>query len=176
MDRFANWLAEYNIPIGRWGEAFFNFVIEHFALFFDGVSLALTWLINGIVTILLWLPSPLVLLLLTATCFLLKRSWPLAVCVAAGLLLIANQGLWVETIQTLALVISATATSMVIGLPIGVFLGHRQRLYQVVLPVLDVMQTLPTFVYLIPTLVLFGLGMAPVATIVFAVPTVIRMC
>ena len=160
MDPFANWLNGYKVPLGKWGEAFFNFIIDHFPLFFDAVSSALTWLIDGIVALLLWLPSPMVLLLLSV-CFYLQRSWRLAIGVAFGLLLIANQGLWVATIQTLALVISATVASMVVGLPIGVFLGHRHRLYQVVLPVLDLMQTLPTFVYLIPTLVLFGLGTAP---------------
>jgi glycine betaine/proline transport system permease protein len=97
--------------------------------------------------------------------------------VVAGFLLIANQGLWLETIQTLALVVCATATSMLIGVPLGIFLGHRERLYRLILPLLDLMQTLPTFIYLIPTLVLFGLGMVPglVATVVFSVPTVIRL-
>lgn len=177
MDRFAEWLSSYKIPIGSAGERFFTLVTDNFSGFFDGISASLGFLIDGLVSILLWIPSPVIILTAAVVLYLTKRSWKLSAGVAAGLLMIANQGFWVETMQTLALVVFATASSMLIGVPIGIFLGHRKRLYQLVLPVLDLMQTLPTFVYLIPTLVLFGLGTAPglVATIVFTVPTVIRM-
>src|ERR1700754_477133 len=167
MDHFAQWLSTYKIPFGQWGESFFDFITNNFFGFFDGVSFVLGSSIDGLVKILLWIPSPVVILFLVGTAYLIKHSWKLALGVAIGLLLIINQGFWTETVQTLALVLCATAMSMLIGVPIGIFLGHRKRVYQVVLPVLDLMQTLPTFVYLIPTLILFGLGTAPglIATI-----------
>jgi glycine betaine/proline transport system permease protein len=77
-----------------------------------------------------------------------------------GLLFIINQGLWKETVQTLVLVVAATALSMAIGVPLGIWAAHKPR-SGIMLPVLDLMQTMPTFVYLIPVLILFGLGMRP---------------
>ena len=78
-----------------------------------------------------------------------------------SLLLIINLGYWQETLETLALVVSATAMCMVIGIPVGILAAHRPRFYTFLRPILDLMQTIPTFVYLIPTLILFGLGVVP---------------
>src|SRR5690606_25055338 len=88
-----------------------------------------------------------------------------------------NQGYWTETTETLALVIGATAVCMAVGVPLGVAAAHRPRLYAAMRPVLDLMQTIPTFVYLIPALILFGLGMVPglIATVIFAIPAPIRL-
>jgi len=125
----------------------------------------------------LWLPPIVTVLLIAALAFLLKRSWALTSSVILGLLFIINQGLWKETIETLALVVGATTASMAIGVPLGIAAGHREWLYRFLQPLLDLMQTLPTFVYLIPALVLFGLGLAPglIATVIFAVPAPIRL-
>ena len=93
------------------------------------------------------------------------------------MLYIINQGLWKETVETLALVIGATTVSMAIGVPLGIAAAHREWLFQLLRPVLDLMQTLPTFVYLIPALILFGLGLAPglITTVIFAVAAPIRL-
>jgi glycine betaine/proline transport system permease protein len=116
-------------------------------------------------------------LALAALAFALRRSWRLSLGVLLGLAFIINQGLWKETIETLVLVVAATACSMAIGVPIGIWAAHSQRVYRVVRPILDLMQTLPTFVYLIPVLILFGLGIAPglIVTIIFAAPAPIRL-
>jgi glycine betaine/proline transport system permease protein len=92
-------------------------------------------------------------------------------------LFIINQGLWKDTVETVALVGGATTVSMAIGVPIGIAAAHRAWLYRILQPLLDLMQTLPTFVYLIPALILFGLGLAPgmIATIIFAIPAPIRL-
>ena len=92
-----------------------------------------------------------------------------------GLIFIINQGLWKQTVETLVLVVAATAVSMAIGVPIGIWAAHKPKVYRVMLPVLDLMQTLPTFVYLIPVLILFGLGIAPglIVTIIFVIPTAV---
>ena len=89
----------------------------------------------------------------------------------------STRGFWKETVETLVLVISAAFMSMLIGVPIGIWLAHRPKAYTYVQPILDLMQTMPTFVYLIPVLILFGLGLAPglLVTIIFASPAPIRL-
>ena len=96
---------------------------------------------------------------------------------ALALLFILNQGYWVATLETLSLVMVATLASAAIGVPLGIAAAHRPRLFAALRPVLDLMQTLPTFVYLIPTLVLFGLGVVPglISTVIFALPAPIRL-
>jgi len=92
-------------------------------------------------------------------------------------LFILNQGYWDETTDTLTLVLSSCIVCMGLGVPIGIWLAHRPRVYAWVSPVLDLMQTLPTFVYLIPAIIFFGLGMVPglIATVIFVLPAPIRL-
>jgi len=112
-----------------------------------------------------------------AAAYALHRSIGLSVFITLGLLLVVNMGYWQAAIETLALVFSATFFCVVIGVPLGIAAAHRPVLYQVMRPVLDLMQTIPTFVYLIPTLVLFGLGAVPglISTVIFAIPAPIRL-
>jgi glycine betaine/proline transport system permease protein len=123
------------------------------------------------------LPPVLLAVLIAAFAYWLQKSWKLALGVLIGLLFILNQGLWKETVQTLVLVTGATALSMGIGVPLGIWAAHKPRVWRVLQPVLDLMQTMPTFVYLIPILILFGLGAAPalIVTIIFAMPAPVRM-
>jgi glycine betaine/proline transport system permease protein len=141
------------------------------------VILVLGSVIDGLLAVLTSVPPVLLLLLFAAGAYLLHRSIWLAVFIFLGLLFIANLGYWERTLETLSLVIWATVVSVLIGVPIGIAAAHRPWLYQAMRPVLDLMQTLPTFVYLIPTLVLFGLGVVPglISTVVFAVPAPIRL-
>ncbi|MBE0693793.1 MAG: choline ABC transporter permease subunit [Aquamicrobium sp.] len=177
MDPISQWIAGWKIPVGRWGREFFDFLTTNFALFFDTLAAWLSAVLNGLVAGLLWLPPIVVVLLIAALAFVLKRSWTLAAGVVLGFLFIINQGLWKETVETLVLVVAATACSMAIGVPIGIWAAHNERVYRVLQPILDLMQTLPTFVYLIPVLILFGLGIAPglIVTVIFASPAPIRL-
>jgi glycine betaine/proline transport system permease protein len=177
MDPVSQWIAGWKIPVGRWGREFFDFLTTHFALFFDTLAAGLSDGLDGLVAGLLWLPPSLVVLALAALAFALRRSWRLSLGVLLGLAFIINQGLWKETIETLVLVVAATACSMAIGVPIGIWAAHSERVYRILQPILDLMQTLPTFVYLIPVLILFGLGIAPglIVTIIFAAPAPIRL-
>jgi choline ABC transporter permease protein len=120
---------------------------------------------------------PALILAITALTWWLRRSLPLTVFVPAALLFIVNQGYWAATLETLSLVIVAAVVSAIIGVPLGIAAAHRPRLYAALRPVLDLMQTLPTFVYLIPTLVLFGLGVVPglISTVIFALPAPVRL-
>ena len=107
----------------------------------------------------------------------MQRSWKIAAFVALGFLFILNQGYWEETTESLTLVLSACVVCMGVGVPIGIAAAHRPRLYAAMRPVLDLMQTLPTFVYLIPAIVFFGIGMVPglIATVIFVLPAPIRL-
>jgi glycine betaine/proline transport system permease protein len=177
MDPVSDWVASEKIPVGRWGQTLFDFLIDNFAWFFDSVSNGLRTVLDAMVNLIMWFPPVVVVLAIAALAFALKRSWKLALGVIAGLLFIINQGLWSETVQTLVLVVSAATMSMAIGVPIGIWAAHNDRVYAWLQPVLDLMQTLPTFVYLIPVLILFGLGIAPglIVTIIFASPAPIRL-
>jgi glycine betaine/proline transport system permease protein len=107
----------------------------------------------------------------------LQRNWKTCLFVALGFLFILNQGYWEETTESLTLVLSSCIFCMAMGVPIGIAAAHRPRLYDAMRPVLDLMQTLPPFVYLIPAIVFFGIGMVPglIATVIFVVPAPIRL-
>ena len=177
MDPISQWIAGWKIPVGRWGREFFDFLTTNFAWFFDTLAAWLSAVLDGLVAGLLWLPPIAVVALVAGLAFLLKRSWTLVAGTVLGLLFIVNQGMWKETVETLVLVVSATACSMAIGVPVGIWAAHNARVYRVLHPILDLMQTLPTFVYLIPVLILFGLGIAPglIVTVIFASPAPIRL-
>ncbi|KAA0972035.1 choline ABC transporter permease subunit [Aureimonas fodinaquatilis] len=165
------------IPIGKWGEAAFEWLIGHFLPFFDTLSATLAAIIGAITYALERPPALAVIAVFTLFAFLMRRNIATPLFTALGLLLIVNLGYWRETTQTLALVLSATAVCMLVGVPLGILAARRQWIYNVMRPVLDLMQTIPTFVYLIPALILFGLGSVPglVATVIFALPAPIRL-
>ena len=172
-----DWITEHKIPIGAWLKAFVDFLNEHAAWLFDFISLVLGTLIDGLTSVLLWIPPLVVILLVAAGAWLLHRSIGLVVFIVASLLLVANLGYWEATMETLSLVVWATVVCVLIGVPVGIAAAHRPWLYQAIRPVLDLMQTIPTFVYLIPTLVLFGLGTVPglISTVIFSLPAPIRL-
>ena len=147
------WIEAYKIPIGDWAQAVVDWLTLHGAWFFDGLSAVLAAVIGA----LLWClqtPHPLIVIALaTALAWWLRRSLGFAAFVAAGLLLIVNQGYWEETTETLALVLASTIVCMGIGVPIGIAAARRPWLFTALQPVLDLMQTIPTFVYLIPALI-----------------------
>ena len=177
MEPVSSLLAAYKIPIGLWGKAFFTFLTDNFNAIFRGFSNGLNLLLDGLVDGLLLLPPVVAVALIAALAWYLQRSRALAIGVALGLLFIINQGLWKQTVETLVLVVAAAAASMAIGVPLGIWAAHKPKVYRIMLPVLDLMQTLPTFVYLIPVLTLFGLGNAPglIVTIIFVIPTAVRL-
>lgn len=177
MEELNAWITGFKIPVGPLGKQFFDWFTEAFGVFFDMISAGLRFAIEQTATGLLALPEPVFILLIVALAYFRQRSWKLALFVALGLLFIWNQNLWRETIDTLVLVVYSTAVSLLIGIPIGIFAARRTWIYSGLNPVLDLMQTMPTFVYLLPALILFGLGVVPglVATVIFAVPAPIRL-
>ncbi len=174
---FEQWVITHKIPVGDAMAALVESVKTHGMIMFDGISLVIRGTVNGVDAALRALPAPLLILAIAALAYVLRRSWVLTVFVLLALLFILNQGYWLATLETLALVLVATFTCALIGVPVGIAAAHRPRLYAALRPALDLMQTLPTFVYLIPTLVLFGLGVVPglISTVIFALPAPIRM-
>ena len=172
-----DWLTAYKIPLGSWIKSLVDLLNAHAAGFFDLISWALGGLINGLTNLLIVIPAPLLIVLVALLAWFLHRSWQLVALVVLSLLLIINLGYWRETLETLALVVSATVICMLVGVPLGILSAHRPRFYTVLHPILDLMQTIPTFVYLIPTLILFGLGVVPglISTVIFALPAPIRL-
>jgi glycine betaine/proline transport system permease protein len=172
-----DWLTEYKIPVGKAAKAVFDWMNDNLGGLFDAISAGLDWLIDGI----LWLlqtPHPLVIIaLFVALTWYLQKSWKVCLGVVIGFLFILNQGYWEETTESLTLILSACVVCMGLGVPIGIAAAHRPKLYRAMVPVLDLMQTLPTFVYLIPAIVFFGLGMVPglIATVIFVLPAPIRL-
>lgn len=177
MDPVSTLIKSWKIPVGQWGKAVIDFIVTYFEWFFEAISSVLEWLVEGSTALLLAVPPVLLALALAGLVYALQRSWKLALGVLLGLLFILNQGLWKETVQTLVLVVYATALSMALAVPLGIWSAHNPRVWKVVQPILDLMQTMPTFVYLIPILILFGLGAAPalIVTIIFAMPAPVRM-
>ncbi len=170
-------LTDYKIPVGKTAKAVFEWMNDNLGGVFDAISVAMEAMINGI----LWLlqtPHPLVIIsIFLAITWFLQHSWKVCLGVLLGFLFILNQGYWEETTESLTLILSACVVCMGLGVPIGIAVAHRPRLYRFMVPVLDLMQTLPTFVYLIPAIVFFGLGMVPglIATVIFVLPAPIRL-
>jgi glycine betaine/proline transport system permease protein len=171
------WLTDNKIPVGKVAKTINDWMSDNLGGLFDAISAVMEALIDAI----LWClqtPHPLVIVaLFMALAWYLQRSWKVCLGVLLGFLFIINQGYWEETTESLTLILSACVVCMGVGVPIGIAAAHRPRLYAAMVPVLDLMQTLPTFVYLIPAIVFFGLGMVPglIATVIFVLPAPIRL-
>jgi glycine betaine/proline transport system permease protein len=172
-----DWLTGWKIPLGKWIDAVVKGFSEVFRDPINAFSKAVGGTVDATVDAIQWCPPLLVIALIAAIAWYLQRSWVLVVGTVLSLALVVNLGFWDETTATLALILYATTISMLLGIPLGIAAAHRPWLWTALRPVLDLMQTIPTFVYLIPALVLFGLGFVPglVATIIFALPSPIRL-
>jgi len=192
-------LSECKLRVGDAAEAGFDWLQVNLAGLFDAMSAVLELLIDLILALLQQPPNTgwiwdlrrseitylyppdwhpiLVGAIFVALAWWLHRGWRVPGLLALGLLFIINQGYWKETTESLTLVLSACVVCMGLGVPIGIAAAHRPRLYAAMRPVLDLMQTLPTFVYLIPAIVFFGIGMVPglIATVIFVLPAPIRL-
>ncbi len=172
-----DWLQANKIPIGDWVESGVNWLIANAYWFFDGIASALRVIIDALVWV-LQTPHPFIVMGVTvAIAWIVRRSLAFTLFAALSLLLIANLGYWEETTDTVALVIASSVVCMAVGVPIGILAARKPGFAAVLRPILDLMQTIPTFVYLIPALILFGLGMVPglIATVIFAIPAPIRL-
>lgn len=173
----TDWLTATKIPVGRVAKQAFDWLQAHATGLFDTVARLMQALIDGVLWV-LQTPHPLIVIAaFVALTWVIQRSWKPCLLVLLGFLFILNQGYWRATTESLTLVLASCVVCMGLGVPIGIAAAHRPRLYAAMRPVLDLMQTLPTFVYLIPAIVFFGIGMVPglLATVIFVLPAPIRL-
>ena len=172
-----DWLTAWKIPVGKYSDTVFDWMKVHLTVIFDGISLILESLIGGILWLLQAPPALLIVALFVALTWVLQRNWKVCLGIALGWLFVINQGYWKETTESLTLILASCVVCLGIGIPIGIAAAHRPKLYAAISPILDLMQTLPTFVYLIPAIVFFGTGLVPglIATVIFVLPAPIRL-
>lgn len=164
------------VPINHWTDIGIEYLQIKWGGAFDSLSEFLKNLILALQDFLMFIPPVIlmVLLALLAWKFVNKK---VALFAIIGLYLIYNVGLWESTMQTLAMVISSVALCIIMGVPLGILAAKKESAHRVIAPILDFMQTLPAFVYLLPAVTFFGLGVVPavIATLIFAMPPVIRL-
>ncbi|WP_321363742.1 choline ABC transporter permease subunit [uncultured Celeribacter sp.] len=172
-----SWITDTKIPVGEVASDFFDWMQHHGGWFFDALAAALEWMIEAVLWVLQTPPPLVVIAVFVAGTWALQRNWKACLLVALGFLFILNQDYWEEATESLTLVVASCVVCMAIGVPIGIYAARRPGFYRVLRPILDLMQTLPTFVYLIPAIVFFGIGMVPglLATVVFVLPAPIRL-
>jgi glycine betaine/proline transport system permease protein len=174
----------FGIEIGTWiadqVNAFVRLIVSYLGQFFRSISAGVETAYEAITDVLQIVPDPFTeITLIVLASLLLWRiaNWKIAVGSAAGLVLIALLGLWESAIDTFVLVILATFMSLIVSIPIGIIMGLSNKFERFMSPVLDLMQTMPAFVYLIPVVMFFGVGVVPAvfATMIFAMPPPIRL-
>ncbi|WP_199624462.1 ABC transporter permease [Paenibacillus alkalitolerans] len=167
---------QWKIPLAEWVETFVDWLMDNFSLFFDGIKLSIRGTVDFFA---FWFhfPHPLIMIFILTVISYVIGKWRLSLFALAGLLLIHNLGYWESTMDTLALVITSALISIVIGVPLGILSARKDAIQNALTPILDFMQTMPAFVYLIPAIFFFGLGVGPgvIASVIFAVPPTIRL-
>jgi len=176
MEWLVDLITDNKIPVGFWAKQFADWAKVTFKDFFDIVTVLLKVPMDATSDVLLAIPPLVLIALIAAVAYLLQRNWRIVVLVVLGLLFILNQGMWKLTVETIVLAVYATAFSLLFGIPLGILAARRRWVWNIMSPILDLMQTLPTFIYLIPMLAFFGLGIVPgvIATVIFAIPAPIR--
>ncbi len=169
-------LLTTKIPLGSWIENVVNFLINNFSGPLDGFANLIEWMVNNFEAILSFAHPLIVIAIFAAIAWKLK-NYKLSIFVALGLGLVLNLQMWGPLVTTLASIITSVVVALVIGIPIGILKAHIKTIDYITRPILDFMQTIPPFVYLIPALMFFGLGTVSgvIATVVFAIAPPIRL-
>lgn len=166
----------FRIPIGEWVETAVDWLRDNLGGFFDLVTLVVRFLVDGLTDVLVATPIPLLIAIFALIGWLL-RSWQMALGTAVAFGFVVAMDLWVPTLQTLSLVLVATLVALLIAIPLGIWSARNDTVRAILKPVLDFMQTMPGFVYLIPAITFFSIGVVPgvVATVIFALPPGVRL-
>ncbi|MFF2092097.1 ABC transporter permease [Paenibacillus sp. NPDC058174] len=164
------------IPLADWIEWLEAWLEANFDPLFQFIRLIVGETVGGLEAVLQWFPPLVLILIFTAIAWLIGK-WRMALFSFIGLAIIDNLGLWSQTMQTLALVITAAFISILIGVPLGILCARSKTVLRIITPLLDFMQTMPAFVYLLPAVTFFSLGVVPgvIASIIFAIPPTIRL-
>ncbi|OYC98259.1 ABC transporter permease [Microbacterium sp. Yaish 1] len=166
----------FRIPLGQWAEVAVDWIRDNLSWLLGAVSTAVGWLVGSLADLLLSAPIVVVIVIAALLGWFL-RSWKFAIGTAISFAIILGVGQWVTAMQTLALVVIATIIAVVIAVPLGILAARSDRFSAAIKPVLDLMQAMPGFVYLIPAIVFFSIGFVPglVATVIFALPPGVRL-
>lgn len=164
------------IPLADWIEWLEGWLETNLEPLFGFIRVVVGETVNGLEAALSWFPAIVLILLFTLLAWFIGK-WKMALFTLIGLFVIENLGYWSQTMQTLALVLTAAFISVLIGVPIGILCARSNSIQKIVTPVLDFMQTMPAFVYLLPAVTFFSLGVVPgvVSSIIFAIPPTIRL-
>jgi len=164
------------IPLAEWVEWAEAWLENHLSPLFDLIRIVVGETVNGLDTALNALPALVLILIFSAVAWYIGK-WKMGLFTLFGLLIIDNLGFWSQTMQTLALVLTAAFISVLIGVPVGILCARKNSIQKIVTPVLDFMQTMPAFVYLLPAVTFFSLGVVPgvISSIIFAIPPTIRL-
>lgn len=166
------------LPIVEWVDTFEAWLKINAQWFFEPIKNGLSGFVDGLSGILLAIPPLIFILLIVGfTIYITKKKWGLSLFILFGLLLIQNLGYWDDTMLTLSLILASSIISIVIGVPTGIWMSKSKTVQSIMTPVLDFMQTMPAFVYLIPAVSFFGIGMVPgiIASVIFSMPPVVRL-
>lgn len=182
IDYLRDWFWTYvwkplpDMPFGDWMETFIRWARDSWAAGFDAVDAGLEFLYSNLAEGLLWLPSG-VMVLLFALIAWAAKGWKLGIGIGLGMFVVAWTPYWEETMQTLSMVLVSAAIAILLAIPLGIAAAENKAVSAIARPVLDFMQTLPAFVYLIPVVMLFSVGVVPgiIATIIFAMPPGVRL-
>ncbi|HHC5116106.1 TPA: ABC transporter permease/substrate binding protein [Streptococcus pyogenes] len=170
-------ILQTKLPVAQLVEQLTEWLTKTFSGLFDIMQVVGSFLMDWMTKTLLYIHPLLFIVLVTAGMFFLaKKKWPLPTFTLLGLLFIYNQGLWKQLMNTFTLVLVASLISVLIGIPLGIWMAKNATVRQIVNPILDFMQTMPAFVYLIPAVAFFGIGMVPgvFASVIFALPPTVR--
>lgn len=164
------------IPLGEWVDSFVASLYENFEGLFRGFSYIIGGFVDLLTNFLIIIPAILMIIILCFLIWYTTRKVSLVIFTLIGLLFILNINYWAQTMQTLALVLTSVIISVIVGIPIGILASQNERFSKFLKPTLDFMQTMPAFVYLIPAITFFGVGVVPgiIASVIFAMPPTIR--
>ena len=166
-----------DIPLAKWVDGIMDWMLKYLDGFFDAIGFVILNVVLGFEQFFLFIPWFVMIFLAGLAGWKLIKSWKVGLVFMAMLLMIGSFGYWELAMRTLSLVIASVFFSLLIGIPLGIWMARSDKVESILKPILDAMQTMPSFVYLIPALMFFGMGKAPamVATIIYAVPPVIRL-
>jgi len=179
-----------DLPLGDWVEQAVEWLSANASGFFNGITTGIDGMVTGLQSVLLFPISYVTIVILALIAYLMttkgykfysraawKKGWGITLFTILGLLLLQVMGYWEETMQTIALILVSALIALVIGIPVGVYTSRSDAADAIIRPILDFMQTLPPFVYLIPAIIFFSVGNVPgvVATIIFSLPPAVRL-
>lgn len=164
------------IPLADWIESLVSWMEDYLAGFFDVIAAVIEGIVGAFSDLFL-LPHPLIFIVIFGILAFLAGRLPLTLFTVIGFLIIDNLGYWTQTIDTLSLVLTSALISVLLGVPIGIWCAYSRTASRIIIPLLDFMQTMPAFVYLLPAVTFFSLGVVPgvIASVIFAIPPTIRL-